>query len=265
MDGQRFDSLVRSLASSTNRRTVIRVILGIGVTAGVHSTTEAARRPTPTPKPVRCSPPKVLEGDQCVCPAGTTTCGPDCCPAGAECCDNACCYGECYGEELCCPTGNMVCDGECGPWECCTDAECESDDCATVVCDSDHLCRYTEDCTLGGVEACCFPGEVCLDNGSCCSPNCDGSSCGDDGCGGTCGCGDGQYCAGGLCFDTCDEFDGPEACPGGCFCGSYNAQVGVCVSSQIIQPTYCTITGCPEGSVCDLTNICLFPCSSATV
>lgn len=61
----------------------------------------AARRPTPTPKPVKCYGGHINVGGVCICPVGTEECGPSCCPAGTVCCDNACCHGECVGEEIC--------------------------------------------------------------------------------------------------------------------------------------------------------------------
>src|SRR5690606_39935265 len=108
-------------------------LLGLGGAAVAGSTvldTEAARRPAPTPRPPSCPGQQTWNGSECVCPAGSDTCGPDCCPTGvAQCCDQACCYGVCYGEELCCPTGGEFCPvtgGECCPegWTCCPDYGC---------------------------------------------------------------------------------------------------------------------------------------------
>lgn len=173
MDDQRFDALVRGLAQAGSRRQVLRGLLGLGVIAAVPAVQSAgaARRPEPTPKPVKCPGQQILVSGACVCPAGKAKCGPDCCPAGAECCDNACCYGTCYGEELCCPTGSIVCNGRCHAWECCDDGDCA----ANSICDPDtHTCQ--------------------------CLPDCTGKKCGDDGCGGSCGtCPSGQVCSNGRC------------------------------------------------------------------
>ena len=119
MDDRRFDSLAKAVASGASRRSVLKGILGLGGAAlagGVllDGDTDAARRPTPTPKPVKCPGNQVPVGGVCTCP-GTAPykCGPACCtgqpgdapsPTHTECCDNACCHGTCYGEELCCPT-----------------------------------------------------------------------------------------------------------------------------------------------------------------
>jgi hypothetical protein len=58
---------------------------------------QAARRPTPTPKPKSCPGDQIPINGQCVCnpeldPARPIKCGSDCCPTLAECCDGACCY-----------------------------------------------------------------------------------------------------------------------------------------------------------------------------
>ncbi|MCA9861047.1 MAG: hypothetical protein KC438_15065, partial [Thermomicrobiales bacterium] len=98
-----------------SRRALIKGLLGIGGAAVVGTVAthdgEAARRPTPTPKPISCPGQQQWNGAACVCPAGTDKCGPDCCPWGeATCCGNACCYGQCYGEEVCCPSPTIYCD-----------------------------------------------------------------------------------------------------------------------------------------------------------
>ena len=125
MDDRRFDQLVKAVASGASRRSVLKGMLGLGGAALVGSAAldadvDAARRPTPTPKPPTLSWAADSGGTGNVsasCPKapGPYKCGPDCCtgqvtdayprPAGhSECCDNACCFGTCYGEELCCPT-----------------------------------------------------------------------------------------------------------------------------------------------------------------
>lgn len=168
MDDRRFDALVRSLAVGRSRRQVLKGLLGLGgavAAATVVSDTEAARRPTPTPRPEkRCPGQQTLQDGQCTCPPNTDNCGPECCPAGAQCCSGACCYGQCYGEELCCPS-------------------------------SQDWCEATGEC--------CAPGSVCCGasgcQAACCVPSCDGSTCGGDGCGGSCSCDGGKICSAGLC------------------------------------------------------------------
>ncbi len=123
----------------------------------------AARRPTPTPKPVTCPGQQVPCGTGCCCPAGTSGCGSDCCPNGqAECCDGACCFGACYGEELCCGAGNPV---------------CSVDGCCSGVCvnQGQHCCRPAAACgdtCCSDTERCCTSGSgvlVCLPAGGCCT------------------------------------------------------------------------------------------------
>jgi PAS domain S-box-containing protein len=55
-----------------------------------------------------------------------------------------------------------------------------------------------------------------------CTPSCDGMTCGGDGCGGVCPCGEGQLCSGGACVTppctpTCDgKTCGDDGCGGSC-------------------------------------------------
>ncbi len=139
MDDRRFDHFVRSLAARGSRRTLIKGLLGFsGIVAvagsALNDEVRAARRPTPTPKPVRCPGNQIWNGSACACESGTE-CGSDCCPVEAMCCDNACCFGECYGEGVCCPTGRLVCDGSClPPGGCCTDDDCTEARCFDNVC-----------------------------------------------------------------------------------------------------------------------------------
>ncbi len=287
MDDRQFDSLVRSLASGANRRQILKGLLGLGGAAAVAGTAlsdaEAARRPTPTPQPPRCPGQQTWDGTACVCPAGNTTCGPACCPDGqAECCDNACCYGTCYGEELCCPTGRDFCaiTGECCPegWSCCpeygclepglccTAEDCIVRECAGLTCTVDHTCRYSDDCTNGGVEECCLEGQVCLDNGTCCTPICDADGCGDDGCGGTCGCPDGYGCGDdGRCHvcSVCSPVS--ETCGRSCY--TLCTPDGVkCLSGFAISKCS-SQSDCTNGAYCMETCrglMCLSPCQSGT-
>ena len=68
----------------------------------------------------------------------------------------------------------------------------------------------TDPAHCGACGNACAVGETCA-AGVCtgsCTPSCNGSQCGDDGCGGTCGqCGGGERCRGGRCLEP--EDDGP--------------------------------------------------------
>ena len=182
----KFDSITRSLASGLSRRTALKALGTIGgaALAGLGGrTANAARRPTPTPKPVRCPGQQIWDGYECVCQSGET-CGPDCCPAGSTCCDNACCYGVCYGEELCCPSSQEWCpvSGECcpdgwtccpdvgclAPGSCCSDADCPRDTCGASTCLQSHTCsELIPNCNLGGSADCCGANAVCHADGAC--------------------------------------------------------------------------------------------------
>lgn len=94
--------------------------------------------------------------------------------------------------------GDDGCGGTCG--DCGTGQTCESGQC---VCAAETLPCNAE---------CCAAGSVCAATG-CCSPECEGRSCGDNGCGGTCGeCLTGQACESGQCVcapaaEVCDQVD----------------------------------------------------------
>jgi hypothetical protein len=194
LDSHRFDSLVKSFARGANRRAVLKGLLGLGAGAAIaapvlHHETDAARRPTPTPKPVKCPQGQQWNGVECHCISGET-CGSDCCLIGSECCDSACCFGHCYGEELCCSyddwcaateeccLGGTVCDGECGcmdEGECCSDASCpEGFDCCNGQCCASGFCAGDICCALGACGNACLTSEtqVCCDEtiytGACC-------------------------------------------------------------------------------------------------
>jgi hypothetical protein len=186
LDDPRFDSITRALASGQSRRGVWKAVLAIvgGMTDGAGlGSANAARRPTPTPKPVTCPGQQVWDGAACDCPTGEK-CGPACCPAEASCCDNACCYGTCYAEELCCPSPREWCpdSGECCPdgWSCCpgfgciedglccSDADCPQSTCAESACLENHICSEPiPNCNLGGGAECCGENEVCHADGTC--------------------------------------------------------------------------------------------------
>jgi len=149
-------------------------------------------------------------GGSCgTCPDGQTctasgtcqggTCAPDC--AGKTCGDDGCggSCGTCPNGQTC--TASGTCQGGTPSPECATlpaEGECQG----TVVrwCEGAQLQTY--DCAAQG-KVCGMKagvGNTCVDAGSC-TPQCAGKSCGDDGCGGSCGaCPEGQTCtAAGAC------------------------------------------------------------------
>ena len=80
-----------------------------------------------------------------------------------------------------------------------------------------------------------------------CTPDCADKTCGEDGCGGSCGtCPAGQPCTAGNCVPCVPQCDGKECGPDTCggFCGEGPMES----------------MGCPEGDVCDtLTSLCSPP------
>ena len=203
MDDRSFDALVRSLASGSNRRQILRGLLGLGAgvaAAGTVAQVDAARRPTVTPTVPKCPGSQYWNGSACVCSSGTN-CGSDCCTGDAVCCDNACCFGECYGEELCCPTGSIVCDGECVTGECCSTADCESG----AYCDENRICQICPACDTQ------VPLRICgsWGDGGSCWASCDAD--------GALVCWEGHPCAGLQECETNADCSGGEHCiVGGC-------------------------------------------------
>jgi hypothetical protein len=235
MEDRHFDSLVKSLATGRNRRAFLKGLLGLGAAAVAGTTsaanTGAARRPTPTPKPVRCPGNQIWDGTACVCPSGTL-CGAECCTGEAVCCDNACCNGECYGEELCCPFGSFVCDGECLPYfegACCTDDDCSEG----------------EACVAGTCQPTCAENDAsCGADADCCSGICQAGVCYET-IGGTCPA-DANYCAGQNAVFCNGTFT--------CYCTKLSDGTSVCMDGPLCAPT---CSDCPEGSLCDgATNCC---------
>jgi hypothetical protein len=275
MDDRRFDSLVRALAEGKSRRSVLKGFLGLGGAAAVGGTlleggTDAARRPTPTPTPVRCPGNQTPVNGVCTCPASAPfECGPDCCtseaggpptPTHSECCDNACCFGTCYGEELCCPTNDRsagefpippthkICESAVNGTECCElDAPCcEVDGCCDTVCWAGNAfcCSQEAFCPGGGSveDICCVNvGDqlfACCNGGTdarfCYDTSVDGACCTDADCGDPC-----LVCnaATNICEPRCDAEN--EVCCTGL------PGPGVCITGEC-----CSFDDCGEGRAC---------------
>ncbi len=195
------------------------------------------------------------------------SCG-DICVEGAEdgvcdvCVDELCgptfsgCSGIGAPEELGCPDGTQVyCDGTCYPpnWLASSMGNTQCD--AALNCEEfdydDGDCGQGE----GGEEGC--------------SPECGDKECGDDGCGGSCGeCGQGLFCALGVCAEEGACGNAFENCYGSCVtaeeveeklgngecdpdfdCDAYDLDGGDC--GTVIDE------GCPAGEVEDCFGECL--------
>jgi hypothetical protein len=282
MDDRRFDQLVKAVASGASRRSVLKGMLGLGGAALVGGAAlepgaKAARRPTPTPKPITCPGNQTPVNGVCTCPGSAPNkCGPDCCtgkvtdpyPRAAnhsECCDNACCFGTCYGEELCCPTNSR--SGELPPLadvcsatnECCLapDFCCNIDGCCSTVCwggdfDDDFCCPAEDLCPGGGTspDLCCTGDTTCCgagtDDNTCIDLTLDDACCIASDCGppaeGTCG----WDCSGNVCVSfVCVE--GTICCEGACVSSS---EFGACP----VDPEGCCSTA--DGFICCGTDGC---------
>ncbi len=288
MDDGRFDALVRSLATGSSRRQVLRRILGLGGAVVASSTVleaDAARRPTPAPVVPKCPGRQTWKNGACTCPDDAPVkCGPDCCthsgtgpvePGQSVCCDGACCFGECYGEEMCCPYGQEYCAvaGECCPagWTCCNDTyfgvgcippgkccaetDCVSPDpCEVSYCVPGNECFTAFDCGFHP-ETCCTGGLQCRVGGdSCCNPSCEFlPPCQFNECGEQCPClNPNEVCNGLVCYPSCSEHESPCGDCGDCGC-LYDYVGGgptTCLNTGTIAGHCNTYSDCPIGSVC---------------
>jgi hypothetical protein len=170
---------------------------------------------------------KVCGGDGC-----GGECGPDC-NDGLDCTSDVCTDGTCKFEI---DTGCLIDDGcfvdesnkpdsvcwWCAPNNSAADWTQKSDG---VACGNNATCQVGECMCIEQVcgEICCDAEAVCLDD-ACCQPQCQGKTCGDDGCGGSCGeCGESSFCYQGECHgfvnlpDTgqqiCYDDDSEISCP----------------------------------------------------
>jgi agmatine/peptidylarginine deiminase len=199
---------------------------------------------------------------------GDDGCGGSCgtCDAGLSCQDGLCtdvCVPACDGKQ-CGPDGCGDTCGDCPKdWTCDEDAgACVQDptnDCGNIpstgVCLAGNVlavCVANEvvetDCSVAA-EICAFvPEEGRYDCVPLCEADCTGKTCGDDGCGGSCGaCPKGQSCEAGVCEDlTClpaciDKDCGDDGCGGSCgTCGADElCAAGVCIDDG---------AGCPDGT-----------------
>ncbi|MFH1530109.1 MAG: agmatine deiminase family protein [Pseudomonadota bacterium] len=200
---------------------------------------------------------------------GGDGCGGSCgtCADGLACQEGACtdvCAPDCEGRQ-CGPDG---CGGSCGDcpkdWTCDEDAgacvQDPADGCGNIpstgICLAGNILNVCVANEVVGTD-CALTGEICsfveeegrYDCIPLCAPDCSDKTCGDDGCGGSCGaCPKGQACeAGGCeamaCIPACvDRECGDDGCDGSC---------GTCAAGEICAAGLCIDDGegCPEGSV----------------
>ena len=166
-----------------------------------------------------------------VCTDGSCECAPQC--EGKDCGDDGC--GDVCGS---CSDGDLCDEGVCVCIPDCSAAMCGGDGCggSCGACPADNACSAgvcvgpctpgDTRCNVGSIEVCNPDGETwtsiatCAEDtpcfeGACCTPVCDGVSCGSDGCGGSCGeCGGEETCIDGACLPTCDS-PGETGCADG--------------------------------------------------
>ncbi|NUN14069.1 MAG: hypothetical protein HUU55_10595 [Myxococcales bacterium] len=179
-------------------------------------------------------------------------CGSDGC--GAEC-------GQCFGQQIC-NGGKCEVGGECG------NATCED--------------TVGETCANCPADCICDDVSVCLEEG-CCTPDCAGKECGNNGCGGTCGaCSGALSCNNGLCLlaggscgnGTCEanQQENCKTCAGDCKCAGAGvcSPQGVCCTPQCsgknCGPDGCggSCGDCQMGFTCE-SGKCSFVCSEVTL
>jgi hypothetical protein len=125
-----------------------------------------------------------------------------------------------------------------------------------ACCDTNGADAGCTDNVLEG--ACSGADKVWTENGKCadvtceCIPNCTGATCGDDGCGGSCGtCGDGDVCNG---EETCDVNNCVAGTPLACNDGNACNGVESCNPSSGCVPG--TPLACDNGVACDGVETC---------
>lgn len=220
---------------------------------------------------VRCRSTCVPDCDGKEC--GDDGCGGQC---GAEECGGWCVEGVCYDEGGCTAYGDTGCGGcECESCVCEIDPYCCGDSggswdeycqmyclldcggCGVADTCGDSTCVGAENCTNCEADCGCADGATCF-NYECCTPDCDGKNCGDDGCGGTCGecdagyiCDETQQCV--VCTPDCTDMEcGDDGCGGSCGeCaeGSTCAS-GKCVGEGATYPDVCLGFSEPSAPTC---------------
>ena len=201
---------------------------------------------------------------------GDDGCGGTCgsCDDGDPCTADACSEGACTHAPI---TNCCVADGDCDDGDPCTEDGCVENEClhATMTgccavdadCDDGSACT-TDTCVEGAcanaITVECPAGETCNPaTGVCqggCVAQCAGRTCGDDGCGGSCG-----TCTTGLCFEgqcVTDCAGVPyEGCCAGAVAWYCNTELNVlesfeCGTGDATDYPYCAWTGPDYGYFC---------------
>jgi hypothetical protein len=196
--------------------------------------------------------------------------------------------GEACGE-ICgmCDEGEICKKGFCICEPICDDTNCGSDGCGGVcecpentLCNGERLCVENTICTdtcedfnlecgevCGNTCGLCKDGEECV-NGVCvCNPTCDGSHCGDDGCGELCECSGDFICDAEfdcveptVCEETCDvmQFECGDVCGENCGYCSTDEQCseGLCICNPVCDGSHCGINNCDANCYCNDGYLC---------
>ncbi len=207
----------------------------------------------PLPEGCLAQPTGVTGCGGCACEACVCAKYPGCCSEGWDVFCAAACELECGQDCSACPA-EPSCDGigcgsycgvDCGGCE--AGQVCHGYQCCAPQCDG-KTCG-SDGC--GGVCGTCEGADACVD-GVCvaCQPQCDGKACGDDGCGGSCGtCESGTMCSAGQCV--------AGGCAGKCG-GSSSGPWGQCwCDNQCVNMGDCCADAC---EVCDLKACCTPAC-----
>jgi hypothetical protein len=172
--------------------------------------------------------------------------------------------GCCESHPYCNPTFGCTAYQGLAGGDCIDDAGCESGlTCVNMKCKAPCTASCTGkscgDDGCGGSCGTCASGS-CV-NGSCCVPNCTGKTCGDNGCGGSCGsCGAGTCISGSCCMPSCGgKTCGDNGCGGSCgTCGTGKlCSSGGCVT----DPNYCDPV---TNTLCNTPNQCILLANETT-
>ena len=222
----------------------------------------------------------VCTGAQESCSNGQCVCAPKC--------DAGSCGSDGCGAKCSCKSGETCTNDKCAPTDPCVAApdgcacligKCQPSPAAAICTGVSKACQYAiaNDYKANGCKTCnsiAFPGLKALCTDSACSgdlanvkltapticdpkcfctPNCTNKTCGDDGCGGTCGspCTAGKSCDAGKCVDSCSLTKGR---PLFCACsdkGQCNSNACAEVNGKSICSHLCTKdSDCEAGSGC---------------
>ena len=171
------------------------------------------------------------QGDETMCTPGAATCDDD--VTLSICAED----GMGFTTETC-PESEYCLGGQCVPWVCVP---------GEAVCNGTFATQCNEfgSGPAQGGENCSLQGEYCI-SGECikCFPDCFGKSCGDDGCGGSCGnCDDDNVCT----LDICDA---------GLFTCGHSPMDNCCLDDpQCEDEDPCTDTACVN-NVCVADDLC---------